>query len=440
MATLALKAINYGADKIPDKAFHAVPGGYFRPEGEENPLTGSKKTKKKKSKGKREDRHRSRDDRDEENDKQRGDKSSKSQQQSSSESESEESDEEQKVDSAPPRRRNRRYQRSSDLDRGYNSDQGGTPDGYHTNRGPPPGVDYFPPPPLQAVDEANLYKPEAYNPHQYAEPSGDRDDYYEGHPREHQPYDPVNYQQPVSFFQRQQYSYTDLPQPTMQDSGHRSSSADRYRPANYQPSPPPAQTFVPPPYIPHAQYQPQLQSYSPRPSQANALAPAVPPTQPQQLGYPNQMAIPPMQLSPPPLNNYMAPVALARDISRSPSPHRHRSHDHRSSDRHHGTSSRDHRSRDRSRHRSKSHARSKSRRDSVREKLEQNKDIGASALGALAGGLLGNEAGHGRLSTLIGAALGGIGANIAEKKYEEKKKRHSGHRRAYGDDHGYDSY
>jgi len=76
----------------------------------------------------------------------------------------------------------------------------------------------------------------------------------------------------------------------------------------------------------------------------------------------------------------------------------------------------------------------------VREKLEQNKDVGASALGALAGGILGNEAGHGKLSTLIGAALGGIGGNLAEKKYEEKKKRSSRHRRTYDDDHGYDSY
>ena len=31
MAALALKALSVGSEKIPDKAFHAIPGGYFRP-------------------------------------------------------------------------------------------------------------------------------------------------------------------------------------------------------------------------------------------------------------------------------------------------------------------------------------------------------------------------------------------------------------------------
>jgi hypothetical protein len=215
MATLALKAINYGADKIPDKAFHAVPGGYFRPEGEENPL---KKSSGKKKKGKDRDRGKDRerqrdggdrdgdrdgdreDDRNEENERHSQRQRPSKPQQESSESESSDSDEEQKIGHAPPRRRTKRYQRSSDLDRGYNSDQGGTPDGYAASRGPPPGVDYFPPPPRQAVDAQNLHEPQPYSPHDYAASPGNRDQYYAGHPLERQPYDPVNYQQPVSLY------------------------------------------------------------------------------------------------------------------------------------------------------------------------------------------------------------------------------------------------
>jgi hypothetical protein len=206
MATLALKAINYGAEKIPDTAFHAVPGGFFRPEGEENPLKKATKKKKGKDRDRRRDdgdrdrdrdrdRHRNDDEEDERHS--RRERPSKSRQQSP-ESESSESDEGQKIDYAPPRRRTKRYQRSSDLDRGYNSDQGGTPDGYTANRGPPPGRDYFPPPPRQAVNDQNLYDPEPYNPHQYAASPGDRDRYYAGHSQERQPYDPVNHQQNVS--------------------------------------------------------------------------------------------------------------------------------------------------------------------------------------------------------------------------------------------------
>lgn len=72
--------------------------------------------------------------------------------------------------------------------------------------------------------------------------------------------------------------------------------------------------------------------------------------------------------------------------------------------------------------------------------MEQHKDVGASALGALAGGFIGNQFGHGKTSTVIGAAIGGIGANIAEKKREERKKSSSRHSRKYYDDGGYDSY
>jgi len=73
--------------------------------------------------------------------------------------------------------------------------------------------------------------------------------------------------------------------------------------------------------------------------------------------------------------------------------------------------------------------------------MEQHKDVGASALGALAGGLLGSELGKGKLSTLVGAALGGISANMAEKKHEDDKRRKERRSsRRHDDDYGYDSH
>ncbi|KAK3078401.1 hypothetical protein LTS18_007602 [Coniosporium uncinatum] len=59
-----------------------------------------------------------------------------------------------------------------------------------------------------------------------------------------------------------------------------------------------------------------------------------------------------------------------------------------------------------------------------------------SALGVLGGGVIGNEFGHGVVSTAIGAALGGLGAHFFEKR--EKKRRDSRPAR-YDDEDGYHS-
>lgn len=40
--------------------------------------------------------------------------------------------------------------------------------------------------------------------------------------------------------------------------------------------------------------------------------------------------------------------------------------------------------------------------------------VGYGTIGALAGGLLGNEVGKGVLPTALGAVLGGLGANVYE--------------------------
>jgi uncharacterized protein YcfJ len=63
----------------------------------------------------------------------------------------------------------------------------------------------------------------------------------------------------------------------------------------------------------------------------------------------------------------------------------------------------------------------------VRGKLEEHKDVGYSALGALAGALIGHHVGKGRgkgnAGLLAGAALGGLGANLLERRHEKEKKR-----------------
>ena len=81
-------------------------------------------------------------------------------------------------------------------------------------------------------------------------------------------------------------------------------------------------------------------------------------------------------------------------------------------------------------------SRSKSR---IRAKFEEFKNdpekrnVGVSALGALAGGLAGREMGKSTFETLLGAALGGFGAHELDRR-ERKKKTY----RKYDD--GYESY
>ena len=82
----------------------------------------------------------------------------------------------------------------------------------------------------------------------------------------------------------------------------------------------------------------------------------------------------------------------------------------------------------------------------VKDELKKHKDVGASALGALAGGIIGNELGGGRgkIGLLIGAAIGGIGGNMYERKHaQERTKRQAAFRRGkqeQDDELEYDSY
>ena len=91
---------------------------------------------------------------------------------------------------------------------------------------------------------------------------------------------------------------------------------------------------------------------------------------------------------------------------------------------------------DRDHDRTDNRSRNRSKRSSrLRKTLKEHKEIGPSALGALAGGLLGNELGHGRfMDTLLGAAVGGIGANFIETMREDERKFKQMKRRIRDDD------
>lgn len=152
MAALALKALSIGSEKIPDKAFHAIPGGYFRP-----PEVDEKKKSKSSSRKNRMhdtgDSADSRDDRRERHQHQR-----KSDDYSASESGSDSEDDTRRRKPRRPTHRHRRYTSSQNLERGYDSD-GMTRDNYQQSRGMPPpaqpgpGGQYFAPPPTHAYED-----------------------------------------------------------------------------------------------------------------------------------------------------------------------------------------------------------------------------------------------------------------------------------------------
>lgn len=64
-----------------------------------------------------------------------------------------------------------------------------------------------------------------------------------------------------------------------------------------------------------------------------------------------------------------------------------------------------------------------SMRDRVSSRLEKlddaDKQVAATAVGALVGGYAGEKFGHGTFSTLIGATIGGMGAGALENKLEK---------------------
>lgn len=449
MAALALNALSMGAEKIPDKAFHAVPGGYFRPKEEKKKL---EKKAKMHDRGDRSESRSSRDDRRERHRERR-----KSDDYSASGSGSDTEDNTRRRKPQRPSRRNRRYTSSQNLERGYDSD--GTAmarDQYQQSRGIPPpsqpgeGGQYFPPPPMHAYEDGPEYRQETIPPG----------------------VDPVFDGQ--SHFPPQGGPQYPKQTPNRFGSPRDDSAASNERYQSYSPRAQ-AQTWEPkrnsfnPGYTPHAGYANNYATGYQQPSQQYY---------PPQAG-PNQAPynMPPPQSDPSMNGAYPTYVPPQDTWTASRSPSRDRYHSRRRSRSRGGRSSYDDdrsrsrsrsRSRDQSRHRgrdsdrqSKSRNRSRSMAAQAKETLKSNRDVASSALGIVAGGLIGNQVGRGnKFGTLAGAVLGGFGANLWEKKHADKKegqdKRHSSrhdqdvvryrphesshHGRHYYDDHyGYES-
>lgn len=159
MATgLALKALALGADKIPDRVFEAVPGGYYRP-------------KDKDSKSRKSDRRRSR-------------REEQDQQSGGEESDYDYSDREQQDRASRRERRNTRSSNNNNNsnNRRYSPDDDYDDSGDHLDRAEQGRNMNFPPPPRQEAysPRQETYSPRPYNPRDYAPPR-QSDEHYNGH-------------------------------------------------------------------------------------------------------------------------------------------------------------------------------------------------------------------------------------------------------------------
>ncbi|KAL5387660.1 hypothetical protein DPSP01_003456 [Paraphaeosphaeria sporulosa] len=380
MSVLAFKALDYGADKLPDRIFEAIPGGFFTPDHKRHPKSKTKRRPLLDSRGKSEQRN------------DRGRRRSQRERTPPSEhlgySSYDDSDYERDQRRQGRRRRvkslgrspSRSLSRSSSRGRHHHQrssgfdgegDERAQMDRERADRGP-----QFPPPPTSEYRQ--------YNPQGYASPPP---------PATGGQYDPYRPAQSA----RQDQGYP--PQPT-------SHTAARYTPgAGYAPSPVNVNSPIPPP--PNNGYAP----YNPADyASSNAGYPTAGNTYPSPPPFYRQSS-----RSQPSLAQYPYPDSQVAAYD-SP-PDRHGS----------SSSSRRHRHQDDRRHRARSagqHGRSRSRvTDKFRDRFESmdlhDKNLAASVGGALAGGLAGRAVGHGTLSTLIGAGIGAFGGSELEKRHDK---------------------
>ncbi|KAF2190511.1 hypothetical protein K469DRAFT_721386 [Zopfia rhizophila CBS 207.26] len=370
MAALAFKALHLGADKIPDKVFESIPGGFFTP------------SEKKKRKSARDSRHRS-EQRYNDRDRRRSRRNRISPTNYSDYSGYDDTEYERDYRDKQRRRAkslgrsvspcHRNLSRKRAMNRGRDRDLDGEMD--RAER----GAEFAPSP-------SSYYRP--YNPADYA-PAAAGDEHYDRRASSIRP------------------EYNAYPaQPVAGRPGTaQSSSAARYTPAaGYAPSP--VNTSVPPANPGYAPYNPAdyaSPSQSPRRAPGNSY-PSPPPFYRQA-----SHSQPSLAQYPPPDNQltYLEP------------PSRHGS----------TSSSRHHRHGDRKHHRTRSaghHGRSRSRvTDQLRDRFDnlnldsQDKKLAASTAGALAGGFAANALGHGTLSTVVGVAISGLGGRELEKRHEK---------------------
>lgn len=384
MDKLALKAIAYGAERIPDRVFEAIPGGYFTPQ---------EKKDIKKQRKKRADKHR---------DSSSGRRSHRPHTPPDEFSDYSPSEDSDGYDDRGQRRRSRRHSMSGSLSRGGDKRQSKQEqkereweEMERAERGEPE-MSYPPPPTSESYAPPRPYNPVNYAPAGASEAAGEAvaNEYYDrqASSAEHE------YQYPA-----QPYA----PSPTVRPTTANSATAARYTPAGYYP--PNSATYTPvntgyAPYNP-ADYASPSQTGGPYAAPRSTYASPPPFYRQTSHSQPslNQYAYPP--------NNQLVYQESPSRYDSTRSSHRHKHHGDGHSLRH--------------RTRSVGGGRSRSRMtDQVRDRLDQlnldetDKKLAAGAVGALAGGLAGNQVGHRTLSTLVGAAIGGLGGSALEKRHE----------------------
>lgn len=383
MASLALKAIAYGAERIPDRVFEAIPGGYFTPQ---------EKKDIKKQRKKRADKHR---------DSSSGRRSHRPHTPPDKFSDYSPSEDSDAYDDRGQRRRSRRHSLSGSLSRSGDKRQSKQEQKEReweeierVERGEPE-TSYPPLPTSESYAPPRPYNPADYAPAGAAAGAAVANEYYDRQapPAGHE------YQYPA-----QPYA----PSPTVRPTTANSATAARYTPAGY--SPPNSATYTPvntgyAPYNP-ADYASPSQTGGPYAAPRSTYVSPPPFYRQPSHSQPslNQYAYPP--------NNQLAYQGSPSRYDSTRSSHRHKHYGDGHSLRH--------------RTRSVGGGRSRSRMsDQVRDRLdrlnldETDKKLAAGAVGALAGGLAGNQVGHGTLSTLVGAAIGGLGGSALEKKHEK---------------------
>lgn len=469
MSVLALKAIDYGAEQIPDKFFEKIPGGFFTP---------AEKKKRKDDRADKKDRERRKSEQTSSRRNSRRDRSPRDDYSDYSayddtdyehERDRRKKDRSQRAKSAgkgssrsPSRGRHNRH--DGDVDRQYSD----TRNMAQAEQGGP----YFPPPPTSG------YTP--YNPQDYA-PGQEQGDYRQSSPGQPYGYPP----QVNNFFRPQSATFparssfaspgpthpmtcppmmmsrspsnrppslssppamfdflrhgtpisasfspstepplaalfsrplTNTPKPAAAPP-HSSASAARYTPGpGYAPSAPVNTNIPAPPIAPSSPYAP----YNPSEYASNAggyqapgnAYPSPPPFSRQRSN--SQPASPPYPTYiPPSADQRMAAYDSTNQPSRrsSTKPRREHRHRARSADTHSSRRDRD-----------SDHRRDSSRMTKMRERFDEGflrepSGLAAAVGGALAGGLAGRQLGKSRLTTIAGAAAGAFGGRaIADKR------------------------
>lgn len=456
MSVLAFKALDYGAEQIPDKFFEKIPGGFFTPQ-EKKEIKKGRKDRKEKERHRSEQRssrrdsrrdrapptdHSDYDDTDYERDRARHKQErrrAKSVGRSPSQSMS----------------RGRHDRRSRDLDGEYSDPRDMAPAGQ--------GGPYFPPPPSSAE-----YKP--YNPQEYASSATPAYGYppqvntfsrfrrstlpmtpehptpvnscppmlmnrtASGYPSPFSLQSPLfetvsrgtpvsaaftpSYDPPFAALLQRPLTNTPKPataqaHPTQQPT---SASAAKYTPGpGYAPSPSMSASIPAPPFganSPYAPYNPADYPASNVGYQASDNAYSSPPPFQRQRSNSQPSFNPPYQTYTPPsadqqMTTYNAQPPIRHSSTKPRHGHRHRA---RSADTHSSHSRKD------------SHHRESSRMtDKVRERFDgmdtRERGLAAAVGGALAGGLAGRQLGKSRLTTLAGAAAGALGGRtFADKR------------------------